>query len=551
MISNYFTLQALTREAAPLIDGAAIRVVFSQEKDELGIVFEGDTPGLIFSCRPDESVFYLHPALARAKRNSADLFQGAWGHHVRSLSLDPADRVVSLHLDDGRSIDGLMFGTAANVLLLEPDRTIERAFRNDRTLRGTIFQARQGEAVYDFALLLELPATQPQAPAASAVRRLYPPLGATLTEEAFFRAGLSPAALAGTLEGNALERLAASLQTMLIEAQHPAPRVYESPDGRPVAFSIVPLRHMMRLAERLFTRTHEAVRFFVARERATSALKDRKLAAVTRLRQQLERIQRTLDAVRTEAVGASRVLEYEQNGMALMANLQDLHQGDDEAHIVLESSPLRIKLDPRLSPVKNAQRYFEKAKRARSAAVQTAERIQELEGQLLSGHALLGIVEEVTSTEDLRKVMKDQAGSLAAFGIGAKGQPEQFPFRRFVVDGGFEVWAGKSSRNNDELTLHHAKPNDLWFHARGASGSHVILRTGSGSGEPGKKAKEQAAAIAAYYSKMRTSGLVPVAMTERRYVRKPKGSEPGSVTLERERVIFVKPQLPAAHADKS
>jgi len=72
-------------------------------------------------------------------------------------------------------------------------------------------------------------------------------------------------------------------------------------------------------------------------------------------------------------------------------------------HIVLESSPLRIKLDPRLSPVKNAQRYFEKAKRARSAAVQTAERIQELEGQLLSGHALLGIVEEVTSTEDLRK----------------------------------------------------------------------------------------------------------------------------------------------------
>jgi predicted ribosome quality control (RQC) complex YloA/Tae2 family protein len=293
------------------------------------------------------------------------------------------------------------------------------------------------------------------------------------------------------------------------------------------------------------------VRFFVARERATSALKDRKLAAVTRLRQQLERIQRTLNSVRTEAVGASRVLEYEQYGMALMANLQDLHQGDDEAHIVLESSPLRIRLDPRLSPVKNAQRYFEKAKRARSAAVKTAERIQELEGQLLSGQALLGIVEEVTSTEDLRKVMKDQAGSLAAFGIGAKGQPEQFPFRRFVVDGGFEVWAGKSSRNNDELTLHHAKPNDLWFHARGASGSHVILRTGSGSGEPGKKAKEQAAAIAAYYSKMRTSGLVPVAMTERRYVRKPKGSEPGSVTLERERVIFVKPQLPAAHADKS
>jgi predicted ribosome quality control (RQC) complex YloA/Tae2 family protein len=74
----------------------------------------------------------------------------------------------------------------------------------------------------------------------------------------------------------------------------------------------------------------------------------------------------------------------------------------------------------------------------------------------------------------------------------------------------------------------------------------VILRVTTGKGEPGKKAKEQAAAIAAYFSKMKTSGLVPVAMTERRYVRKPRGARPGSVTLERERVIFVKPQLPPA-----
>jgi predicted ribosome quality control (RQC) complex YloA/Tae2 family protein len=106
------------------------------------------------------------------------------------------------------------------------------------------------------------------------------------------------------------------------------------------------------------------------------------------------------------------------------------------------------------------------------------------------------------------------------------------------------VWAGKSSENNDLLTLRHAKPNDLWFHARGAGGSHVVLRVGTGSGEPGKRARHQAASIAAYYSKMRSAGTVPVAMTRRKFVRKPRGAPPGTVALEREEVLFVPPQLP-------
>jgi predicted ribosome quality control (RQC) complex YloA/Tae2 family protein len=92
--------------------------------------------------------------------------------------------------------------------------------------------------------------------------------------------------------------------------------------------------------------------------------------------------------------------------------------------------------------------------------------------------------------------------------------------------------------------MKHAKPSDLWFHARGSSGSHVILKVNTGKGEPGKKAKGQAAAIAAYYSKMKNATMVPVAMTEKKYVRKPKGAPPGTVVLEREKVIFAEPALP-------
>ena len=129
--------------------------------------------------------------------------------------------------------------------------------------------------------------------------------------------------------------------------------------------------------------------------------------------------------------------------------------------------------------------------------------------------------------------------------VSKKSGKELPPFRIFSVVGGYEVWVGKSSANNDLLTMKYAKPNDLWFHVRGASGSHTVLKVPGGSEKPPKEAIRQAASIAVYYSKMRKAGRVPVAYCERKYVRKPKGMAAGAVILEREEVIFVEPKLPA------
>ncbi len=543
MIRNYYTLQALVQEAAPLLTGTRIEEIFSQQKDELAITFEG-APGLVFSCRPDTSIFYLHPGLVRAKRNSAPLFQSAWGSRLEALTLHPSDRIVQLRLDTGSTLAGQLFGTAANVLLLTPDGTVESAFRKGRVLEGTAFRPRMDGIVYDMELLFALPETHREAPAAAAVRSLYPSLGATLTHEAFFRAALDASAPAKALDQAALARLVRALQELLLDVQHPAPHLYEDRAGLPALFSIVPLRHAGPEAERRSGSMHEAVRFFVSRRHAAEGLTQRKSVVLAHLRQLIEKAERTIEAVQRDAGDAARASDYERMGSALIANLAELAKGREEVHLVVEDGPLRIGLDPRLSPVQNAQRYFDKAKRARSAAVQSAGRGVELRARLAAGRRLLGILEPVASVEELKQIMKQHADELASLGLGEQGRPEQLPFRRFIVEGGFEVWAGKSSMNNDELTLHHARPHDLWFHARGAGGSHVILRTGTGKGEPGKKAKEQAAAIAAYYSKMKNAGLVPVAMTERRFVRKPRGAKPGSVVIEREKVIFVKPSLP-------
>ena len=112
----------------------------------------------------------------------------------------------------------------------------------------------------------------------------------------------------------------------------------------------------------------------------------------------------------------------------------------------------------------------------------------------------------------------------------------------YILPGGWEVLAGRTDRDNDYLSLKIASPNDWWFHVRGMSGSHVVLRVPAGD-EPDRSVLKQAAAIAAYHSKAREGGIVPVSCTRARYVTKPRGAKPGTVQIRKDVVLKVRPGL--------
>ncbi len=114
---------------------------------------------------------------------------------------------------------------------------------------------------------------------------------------------------------------------------------------------------------------------------------------------------------------------------------------------------------------------------------------------------------------------------------------------RHVLPGDWEVLAGRSEEDNDRLSIKLAKPNDYWFHVRGMPGSHVILRVEPGR-EPDRATRKAAAAVAAWYSKGRKGGVVAVSCTRARFVTKPRGAKPGTVTIRRETVLKVRPALP-------
>ena len=114
------------------------------------------------------------------------------------------------------------------------------------------------------------------------------------------------------------------------------------------------------------------------------------------------------------------------------------------------------------------------------------------------------------------------------------------PFRTYRSSGGLEIWVGRGAASNDTLTFHESSPRDVWMHARDTSGAHVVLRWSHDEPPPARDL-EEAAVLAAWHSKSRGSGLVPVDWTRRKYVRKARGDTPGLVLVQRSETIFVKP----------
>ena len=112
------------------------------------------------------------------------------------------------------------------------------------------------------------------------------------------------------------------------------------------------------------------------------------------------------------------------------------------------------------------------------------------------------------------------------------------PYREFESFDGIPILVGKSAKDNDALTLKVAKPDDLWLHARGTPGSHVVIRLEKGVQFPHETLRD-AAALALWYSDLRKSGKGEVIYTYRKFVKKGKGLKPGAVMVEREKSVWI------------
>jgi predicted ribosome quality control (RQC) complex YloA/Tae2 family protein len=550
MVTHYLTLKALQLEFDARLRGTVLREAFSQQRGELVLSFARGAgepaASIVVSIDAKLNVVVLRDPVARARRNSVDLFGRVVGETLEEVAMDPADRMMLWRFSGGLRLCLQLYNSAAsNILLVDASRAIIDAFKDAKELAGTALAEPRHASPSSAEGLAAALRADGSAALEKAVRACVPQLGGLFTKELIARTGLDARAPVSAVSDADLARAVAEALSMFDALAHPSPVLYLKAETM-AAFSPFPLVSQEHDEAVTYAGVNEGVRDVLRRYYRVQGRADVRKELLAKIVAERDRAARRRDAVAKEIGEAERAMDHERNGKLLLAHLDEVRKGMRE--IVLEdfdaTEDVRIALDPTLPAAANAERYFTKAKKARAARAEAQERLPGLERALEGLSRLAAALEPCTTVEEVEAFMESNGDELRALKLiePAKGK-ELPPFRLFTVEGGYEVWVGKSSANNDLLTMKYAKQNDLWFHVRGASGSHTILRV-AGSEAPPKGAIRQAASIAAYYSKMRNAGNVPVAYCERKYVRKPKGLAQGAVILERETTILVKPGLP-------
>lgn len=552
MLSNYFTLRHIAEDVNSVCRGARLTDIYSQAKNEL-ILSLSNHQSLVVSCEPSLNALYLRMAVSRAKKNSLDFFPPLHGALIHSVVMQAGDRELVVDTTENLLVIQ-MFGPKANVFLTDRKRRVLDAFLHPRETTGKVLPlpitAAESSSLDEFTTRF---LAIGHLPAIAVLKGIYPLLGSLLAREVFVRAGISDQQMVAELSSADVRRLFESANTVLAELlSAPSPRIYFD-EAKPDVFSLITLHSRAGKRLETFDSVHQAVRTFLSVTRKSKGFLREKSGLDANVRRELDRIGRTLAAMAAENAGAARAHQYELFGKLLLAHPQAVIKGMTVVELENIFSPRReqvtIPLDAHLSGARNGERYFSKSKKIRRSLEENAQRSREIQDRYEVLQRLAEALDKVQTAAQWDDFNSRHEDLLTAAGFASstvkKKKEELPPFRLFTVEGGFQVWAGKNSENNDLLTLKHAKPNDLWFHARGSGGSHVVLRAGTGRGEISRRAMEQAAAIAAYYSKMKSSGIVPVAMTLRKYVRKPRGAPAGTVVIEREKVLMVTPALPA------
>ncbi|MBM4134750.1 MAG: fibronectin-binding domain-containing protein [Nitrospira sp.] len=336
--------------------------------------------------------------------------------------------------------------------------------------------------------------------------------------------------------------------TTLEEGQKKAGQPYRTPTRNPQARDTVTAEGLPPDQNQPFPWSHALEQRYQAKEEelTLTSLRQRRGAE---LRKSLKKTARRIEALRADLEKAERYREYARYGELLKANLGLIQKGQEQAVVIDYFDPampeLTLPLDPSKGPQANMDDYFKKHRKYLAADREIKPRLaaaeKDLQGLQLERKALeLGTWQPTPNSERRQPGPQPSA-------VSRSPEKPSGPFRRFTSTDGLSIYVGRNARENDELTFKFAHSDDLWLHAHGTPGSHVVVRLEKGA-DPPQETIRDAATLALLYSDLKKSGKGEVIYTRRKWVRKAKGQPPGTVTVTQEKALFV--QLDKARLDR-
>ncbi len=327
------------------------------------------------------------------------------------------------------------------------------------------------------------------------------------------------------------------------------PRVYTDKDGSPIDFYAFPLSQLEESCEVLpFASLSDAMEFYFGKKASSNQGRQKSHDLIRSVNAQLDKMYLKKKRLSEDLLRAENSEDLRLFGELLTANLHLVSPGAKSVEVTnyYDGSRISIPLDVKLSPSKNAQRYFKKYGKAKTAIKEKQIQLAENDSEIKYLQSVLSFLE---NTEDVEEIESLRAELVETGYVRRRKQAGGFKEKkykpapyRYTLSNGMGVLVGRNNKENDYLTFKLAGNKDLWLHTKDIPGSHVIVQ--SAGADLDEASIWEAASIAAYHSKARTSENVPVDYVPVKFVKKPSGAKPGMVIFTNNRTVYVNPKVP-------
>lgn len=330
---------------------------------------------------------------------------------------------------------------------------------------------------------------------------------------------------------------------------HADARVYLDESGAPIDFYPVALSELEESCTvQHFDDLSSAMEFYFGKKESSNQGRQKSHDLIRSVNALLDKMYLKKKRLSEDLLKAENSEDLRLYGELLTANIHLIQPGMKSVEVTnyYDGSTLTIPLDVKLSPSKNAQHYFKKYGKSKTAIKEKQIQLDENEAEIKYLESVLSFLE---NTDDVAEIESIRAELVETGYIRRRRQAGGFKEKkykpapyRYTLSNGMSVLVGRNNKENDILTFKTAGNKDLWLHTKDIPGSHVIVQ--SGGVELDEEAVWEAAAIAAYHSKARTSENVPVDYVQIKYVKKPAGAKPGMVIFTNNRTVYVNPAVP-------
>ncbi|MBE5880834.1 MAG: fibronectin/fibrinogen-binding protein [Lachnospiraceae bacterium] len=542
-----------------LLDGRIYKIA-QPEKDELLLTIKsaGQQYRLMMSADASLPLIYLTQENKKSPLTAPNFCMLLRKHlqngRIVGISQPGLERVIQFeveHLDEmgdlcRKTLAMELMGKHSNIIFYDEQKKILDSIKHvsgmvssvREVLPGRIYFIPETENKHDFAQNPDIVSqfsyviTSKAMPVYKSIYNSYVGISPILAQEICYRAGVDADAPANALSETQQESLQRTFEAFAesVRGRDFSPCIIYDVQETPIEFGVLPFRIYEDNRKVTYESISEVLHEYYAQRSAKTRIRQKSADLHRIVSTALERNVKKYDIQCRQLKDTEKREKYKVYGELLHTYGYSAEPQAKNITVMnyYTNEELTIPLDPELTAMENAAKYFDKYGKMKRTYEALTEFVKETKAEIDHLESVMNALDIAEKEEDLLQIKEEliQSGYIRYKGSRKKAKITSRPFH-FVSSDGYDMYVGRNNLQNDEITFQLAQGNDWWFHAKGAPGSHVVVK--SGGKEMPDRTFEEAGRLAAHFSKAKDQDKVEIDYVERKHVKKPGGAKPGFV----------------------